>query len=155
MFLDDLRQKVAYLQGLANGLQLGESGQERLLGEIIGVLGNFAESVEGMRDSHRELEEYLMEVDYDLSALEEEKYRRQEARREDEDEDDEGNEDDESFREVRCPRCGHILRVETGDGSGDEGQLQVICPNCGEVIYTEDDGYEHEPDDEEIIDHRQ
>ena len=151
--MDDLRQKVAYLQGLAKGLQLGDSGHERLLGEIIGVLGNFAESVEGMRDSHRELEEYLMEVDYDLSALEEEKYLRQEAHREDED--DEGDEGDETMHEVRCPRCGHILRVETGDGSEDDGQLQVICPNCGEVIYTEDDDYEHEPDDEEIVDHRQ
>lgn len=159
----DLRERVAYLQGLARGLHLDDSPQGRVLDELIGVLGSFADSVQGVRESQERLEEYLTEVDYDLSVLEEERYlgRREDpsdASEDEDDEDDDGDdEDDEEFagyREVRCPRCGQVLQVEAGEESGDDGQLHTICPNCGEVFYIEEDDYQHQPDDDEMIDGR-
>lgn len=71
--MTDLRARVAYLQGLAEGMALDDSTREgRLLGEMIDVLEAIAGTVDDLGEQNRQLEEYICEMDQDLSEVEEE-----------------------------------------------------------------------------------
>lgn len=71
--MTDLRARVAYLQGLAEGMELDDSTREgRLLGEMIDVLDAVAGSVDKLEEDQRQLEQYVCEVDQDLSDVEDE-----------------------------------------------------------------------------------
>ena len=97
--MNDLRARVAYLQGLASGLDISEDSKEsRLLKEIINVLTDFAEEVTELQESQDQLEEYVETLDEDLSDLEDEVCDEYECCC---DEDD-----DEEYAEADCPNCG-------------------------------------------------
>ncbi|QIA28237.1 hypothetical protein DYI95_005900 [Thermaerobacter sp. PB12/4term] len=67
-----LRQRVAYLNGLAAGLNLSaQSAEGRVLAGIIEVLDAMAEEMERLDGRLGELAEYLGELDQDLFDLEE------------------------------------------------------------------------------------
>ncbi|MDF2631215.1 MAG: hypothetical protein K0R39_5046 [Symbiobacteriaceae bacterium] len=122
MAVNDIRSQVAYLQGLAEGLDLDTGSPEgRVLSAMLDVLADIAEA-------QTELAEYVEDVDYDLGALEETLYG---------DEDDEVVEfvpsqafllDDEGVEMAVCPDCGETLAASAGDIDGD---LDVVCPSCG------------------------
>ena len=135
----DLKQRVAYLQGLAQGLQLNNQAPEgRILTEVIDILGDISGALDDLRDSQKELERYMEDVDEDLSTVEDDLYGEDDA-------------PEAEAIEVRCHQCGTVLHVESMDG-GDE-TLDLICPNCGEVIYeTEDDLDYTTPADDETVD---
>lgn len=70
-----LFQKVSYLQGLADGLNLDDQTKEgKLLMEIIDVLGEFAEVLDEVIEDQIDLEEYVSFIDEDLSDVEDEIY---------------------------------------------------------------------------------
>ena len=115
-----LSERVAYLKGLAEGMELGDSKQEKLLKEIIGVLENVASDMLDVEDDIIDIGEQVDEIDEDLAALEDEVYC---------DEDD----DDDLFYEVTCPSCSDTICLDEEtllDGSID-------CPNCGERLEFE------------------
>lgn len=117
-----LAEKVAYIKGLAEGLELGDSKQDKLLKAIIDVLGDVSNEIDDLSDDVCDLAEQLDEVDEDLAALEDEIY----------DEDDDDDEDDD-FYEVTCPSCGETICL-------DEDMLiegGIDCPSCGETLEFE------------------
>lgn len=122
-----LAEKVAYIKGLAEGLELGDSKQEKLLKAIIDVLGDISNEIDDLSDDVCDLAEQIDEVDEDLAALEDEVYC-------DEDEDDDYDEDeDDEFYEVTCPKCNDTICL-------DEDMLLeggIDCPNCGETLEFE------------------
>ncbi|MCL5676370.1 MAG: zinc ribbon domain-containing protein [Firmicutes bacterium] len=131
----NLRQKVAYLQGLAEGLQLDPQNKEgRILGEVIGLLSEMSEALYDLKGAHDELESYMEEMDQDLSVVEEDLY----GEEGDDGDEDENEEPDLEAVEVKCPNCGTVLHLERRDGDADD-TLDLICPNCGEMIYDNDD----------------
>lgn len=128
----DLKQKVAYLQGLAQGLKLDtEAPEGRVLSEVIDVLAHVSRALYDLKDTQQEMESYLEDVDQDLSVVEADLY-----------EDD----DEAEAVEVKCPNCGTVLHVERMDG--DDDTLDLICPNCGEMIYDTDDDLAWDPDED-------
>lgn len=115
--MNDLRHKVAYLQGLAAGLELDDVSKEgKVLTEILTVLQDLTETVQAVQENQDELEQYLLEIDEDLSILEENRL-----------------DEDPEVAETRCPDCGQTLNVEAGEVGG--GPIDLICPNCGSVSY--------------------
>lgn len=138
--MSDLRSKVAYLHGLAEGLDIDSSSSEgRVLAAMIDVLGDVAEAVDDVYEAQDELAEYVEEVDDDLSALEDTML-------------DDGEEEELLFipehavtdREdgvemVCCPECGETLSAGAGE-MGDE-EFDVTCPVCGCSMMVED--HEH------------
>lgn len=67
----ELSKKVSYLKGLAEGLGLKEeSKEEKILSEIIDILDEMAEVVCDNEVAIEDLEDYIFEVDEDLSYLE-------------------------------------------------------------------------------------
>lgn len=122
--MKNIREKISYLQGLAQGLDIQESSKEgRVLNGIIDILGDMAEQLEDIEDSQTDLEEYVETIDEDLYELEDEFF---------------GEEiDDEDMVEVKCPNCKEIVCFEA-DIVDDEDLIEVTCPNCDEVVYVND-----------------
>ncbi len=131
--MSDLRSKVAYLQGLAEGLDVEMTSAEgRILASMIDVLGEMADQVSDIAEAQDELAEYVEDVDYDLGALEESIFS-------DEDDDDEVSfvpeewvtEREEGMEILTCPQCGEAL----GAGFGDvESHFECVCPACGTIV---------------------
>ena len=115
-----ISEKVAYIKGLAEGLELDSNDKNsKVLKAIIELLEDVALTVEDLEDGCAELCEQIDAVDEDLSNLEDYVY-------DDEDYEDEDFEDDEVY-EVTCPACNDIVYL-------DEDMLaegEFACPNCG------------------------
>ena len=62
----NLTEKAAYLKGLADGLGLADSSQDKVLKAVIDMLGDLAESVEGLDGEMEAVCEELDEIEEDL-----------------------------------------------------------------------------------------
>lgn len=145
--MEDLRERIAYLQGLTEGLKFEEGGEEtRIIKQIIDILGDLVDEVEELRAAQEDLEDYLESLDEDLYGDDDED---DEFELEDDEEnnvalnkseaDCECGEDDEEIEyvEVECPRCHDIICFDA-DIVDEEDIIEVTCPNCNEVVYVND-----------------
>ncbi|MCH4888811.1 hypothetical protein EZV73_14545 [Acidaminobacter sp. JC074] len=126
--MDYLYEKVAYLKGLADGLDLDETTKEgKMLVKIVETLEDFADAIVDLDEEVEELNEFVEIIDEDLSDLEDFVY-------------DEEFYDDEfdEFDEFECPKCGTILFVDEDDFD-EFGNLEIACPECGEEYTVTDD----------------
>lgn len=129
--MSDLRARVAYLQGLVEGLDVEHEGpQGRVLAEIVQVLGDVAETVIDVQEHQVDLEDYIEEMDQDLTDLFGDVY--QQGQEEGGQEAEEG---EEVLGELCCPHCGTTLALEAGELNGREA-LSVVCPACGIMVGT-------------------
>lgn len=139
-----ISEKVAYLKGLAEGLDLdtNKSKEGKLISVMIGILEEVALSIEDLEENATALGEELDAVSDDLSDVEEVVFG--------EDDEDDCCCGDDDFFEVECPNCGAELDI-------DESILEagtVECPSCGSkfaIDLTDDDcecgcGCDHDED---------
>ncbi|MEG1593458.1 MAG: hypothetical protein RR350_03530, partial [Oscillibacter sp.] len=106
----EITEKVAYLKGLAEGMELDvEKKEGKLLLAIIDVLDDMALEMADMSDLQMELEDGLDAVSEDLEDVEDIIYDCDEC------DDDEFDDDDES-----------------------EDCYATTCPNCEQTIYFDD-----------------
>ena len=139
--MSELKSRVAYLQGLAEGLSLEPNSKEgKLFSAIIGVLDDIVHEVEEMSEKQVELESYIEAIDEDLGDLEENVYEDDDEYDFDEEdyEDDEDDMDEGSYVEIECPKCHDVVRFDSSILE-DEDAIEVTCPNCDEVVYVNDD----------------
>lgn len=128
-------EKVAYLRGLLEGLEIDlDSKEGKLYSAIIEVLDELASDVTDMQENQNYLEEKTDEIDHDLGELEEfvfdgghagHDHDHCECGCEDEDDDDELLSED--FYESQCPSCGETIYFDEDLIKMDE----ITCPNCG------------------------
>jgi hypothetical protein len=128
-----MNESVAYLKGLAEGLEIDSSKKEgKLLLAIIDVLDEMAGSVNDLEETCDELDEMVDILDQDLGSLEEDFYDL-----DDEDDDDEEDEEDlDDLYEVTCPSCGDVIYLT--EDMLLEGDMD--CPNCGQKLEFDLDG---------------
>ncbi|MDB5084858.1 MAG: hypothetical protein JWN30_1744, partial [Bacilli bacterium] len=63
-----ITERIAYVKGLAEGLNILESSPEgRVLHELISVMDDLASSVSHLRIHQEQVEEYLAAIDEDLT----------------------------------------------------------------------------------------
>ena len=99
----EISEKVAYLKGLAEGLNLDTDSKEgKLIAAIIDVLDDMAEKFVDIEDELCDVEDGLDAVSDDLSDVEETLYFALED--DDEDDEDEDDEEEECFM-TNCPEC--------------------------------------------------
>ncbi|HEX3033399.1 MAG TPA: AraC family transcriptional regulator [Bacillota bacterium] len=138
----ELKERISYLQGLADGLDINADSKEgRLIREMLDVLDDMADTIVDLEARQEELEEYTETISEDLSDLEDEVY--------EECDDDEctcGHED--GFIDVECPKCHEIVCFEE-DILDDEEVAEVTCPNCGEVVFVNDGEFLEIDEDED------
>lgn len=114
--MSDIKERLAYLQGLANGYNLQDESKEgQILVEMLGVLDQMASTLMDIEETQTELESYVESLDSDLSELEGDFYGADEV------------------VEVRCPECGTDWEVEETGSNGTDA-LDLTCPGCGEPL---------------------
>ncbi|MTI79983.1 MAG: AraC family transcriptional regulator [Firmicutes bacterium] len=134
----DLRSRVSYLQGLANGMNIAQESKEgQLLHGIIDLLTDFAEEVRELQETHDQMEDYIEALDEDLYQLEDEIFV------DDTEffpEDDFDMEESGEYVEVDCPGCGETVMFDS-DILNEAEVVEVSCPNCEEIVFINDDTY--------------
>ena len=113
-----ISEKVAYLKGLAEGLDLDtqKSKEAKLISVMIGILEEIGLSLEDLEENAFALGEEIDVLSDDLADVEDIVY--------DEDEDEEYDDD---WFEVECPTCEETLMID--EDALDEGVVE--CPSCG------------------------
>lgn len=123
-------EKVAYLKGLASGLELDPNDKTaKLLNAIIDTLDEMAEAMSELELDVVDICDQVDAVDEDLAEVEDYLFEP------DEDEDDD-------LYEVKCPECDHSMIV-----SIDMLDNTIECTNCGaelrlDVDYSDEDSIE-------------
>lgn len=128
--MSNLSDRVAYLKGLAEGMEVDtESKLGKLVCAIIDTLGDTAEAIQQLADEHEELDEYVGSIDDDLAEIEEALF--------DDDDDDNDEDDDDELIECVCPHCDNTVYfdAESFDLSEDHA-----CPNCGKALFDDTEG---------------
>lgn len=126
--MSELKNKISYLKGLADGLKIDKETKEgQILLAIIDAMDEMAIEVD-------ELYNIVSDIDEDLTQIEDDVYGDL----------DEEHPEDELF-EVNCPNCDNIVIID------DEmlDSEKIICPNCKEEIEFE---FDCECDDSEVAD---
>lgn len=154
----EIVERVAYLRGLAEGLNLNSDKPEtKLFNAIMDVLEDLAESQDELAETVDLVSQQLDEVDEDLGQVEEllygecdcdcgceddeecscgceDHYKPDcECHNHDKKVEEPEADDDEEFYEVECPACHESICVD--EGILEEGSVE--CPNCGEKLEFE------------------
>ena len=160
-----LKEKVAYLKGLAEGLGLdSESKEGKLITVIIDTLSDMAVEIEDLNENALDIGEELDAISSDLADVEEYLF--------DDDDDDYDDYDDDDFMdfdddddyddddddcdceycsgssfpyEVECPSCGASIELNESDLMQDS----VKCSSCGEELEFDFDAMGDDSDDED------
>ena len=121
-----ISEKVAYLKGLMEGLNIDEQTNEgKLFTAILDVLDEIALEIEDLTDEVMELGDGLDVVSDDLSDVEDIVYDDDDD--DDDDEDDEDEDEEEECYATTCPECEEEIYFD--DTVLEDGAL--LCPNCG------------------------
>ena len=127
-----ISEKVAYLKGLADGLDLDKepSKEGKIIAKIIDVLEDVGFAVEDLEVEVEALTDGMESMAEDLSDVETALSDEDDEDEDDEDEDDTLDLSDlgDDFFEIECPSCGEDIVI-------DESVLdigEVTCPNCGD-----------------------
>jgi len=161
-----IKEKVAYLRGLAEGVGLDSDVKaEKLVSVIIETLEEMAEEVDALGQNSLDIGDELDAISDDLADVEEFLFG-------DEDDDYDGLEfdefDDDDFEdddddgcgcsfcgggaltyEVACPACGAEIELDESDLVLES----ISCPQCNEVLeFDFDDDFDEEDFDIEDID---
>ena len=129
-----LGEKVSYLKGLMDGLELDGSTKEgKVIALMSDILQDMALCFEDVQDQIDEIVEVVDAIDEDLGSIEEDFYEDCDCCDDDcdcGDDDCDCFDDDGDFYEVSCPTCGDTICLD--EGMIEEGSIK--CPNCGELL---------------------
>lgn len=152
--MSDILNKVSYLKGLAEGMNISDKSDEgKLIAKLIDVLSDAADEIDALWAKNDELEMRLEELDEEMYAAEmdiDAIYDDIEGDFNSDDydydgyDDDEGDfdefldslDDDDDLFEITCPECGEDVVVDF-EMLDEEGN--IVCPNCHRDIELEFD----------------
>jgi DNA-directed RNA polymerase subunit RPC12/RpoP len=164
-----LKEKVAYLKGLAEGLGLdSESKEGKLISVIIDTLSDMAEDIVELSENALDIGDELDSLSSDLADVEEFLFDDEYDDDDDyddffgfDDDDDDDDYDDDDFDddecgcefcsggalsyETACPSCGAEIAFDESDLVHDS----IKCPSCGEELEFEFDVDEEDEDEDE------
>ncbi|MEG1141526.1 MAG: zinc ribbon domain-containing protein [Clostridia bacterium] len=125
-----LYEEVAYLKGLAEGLEIStETKEGKIIHKIVDALESFADAIVELEEEQADLVEYVESIDEDLADMEDDIY--------EDGEDDEDEEDELTFIEMECPNCSDLVEIDEELLYDDE--VDIVCPNCQAIILSSDD----------------
>ncbi|NLP25882.1 MAG: hypothetical protein GX365_00825 [Clostridiales bacterium] len=133
-----LNEKMSYLQGLVDGLDIDDSTKEgKALIQVVNVMREMVLYVDDLQSQVDELTELTEILDSDLGDVEEilvDCYCDDDYDEDDDcdcccDDDFDVFDDDELY-EVTCPTCEDVVLID--EGILEEGSMD--CPNCGESL---------------------
>lgn len=126
-----LYEEVAYLKGLAEGLEISKETKEgKIIHKIVEVLDSFADAIVELEEEQVDLIEYVESIDEDLADMEDDIY-------DDEDSEDDDEDENYSYVEMECPNCSDLVEIDEDLLYNDE--IDIVCPNCKAIILSSDD----------------
>jgi len=156
--MQQIKEQLAYLKGLAEGLNVGQSSPEgRVLLAMMEAMNEMVRSMDRLYMQQDQLESYLEAIDDDLTDLENEVFEEYDEDLEDlaieyelEDDDDIVGMDDLDdsaieYMEMACPNCGETVFVDEDVFESDE-VVEVLCPECEETVLVNDPSLSDEGD---------
>ena len=136
--MSKLTDRISFLKGMAAGIKLNmDKDSNKLMLEMLTVMGEMAEEMAAMTEVHNDLNEYVESIDDDLADLEETLFGEEDGEIDeemaegDEDEDELGDDD---LIVYACPHCGHEIEFSASDVDFDE---DFLCPACDKPIFPE------------------
>lgn len=136
-------EKLAYLKGLMEGLNLDQDAKEtKVLNAVVELLEDVCDSIEDLDETVDTVIDEIDEIDEDLGEVERIVYEidddeddcgcghHHHHHHDDEDDDDEDWDDDEPLFEAKCPNCDEDIPL-TIDMLESES---INCPKCGELL---------------------
>ncbi|MBQ4581037.1 MAG: hypothetical protein IJA83_10300 [Clostridia bacterium] len=136
--MSKLTDRISFLKGMAAGMKLNmEKDSNKLMLEMLNVMGEMAEEMAAMTEAHNDLNEYVESIDDDLADLEETLFGEEDG--EVDEELAEGEEGEIEISEddlivYACPHCGHEIEFSASDVDFDE---DFLCPACDKPIFPE------------------
>lgn len=125
-------EKSAYIKGLAEGLKLNkETAEGKLISELIELVDDLAQTVESIDSELVELEDFVGDMDADLSDVEDIIEEDDEFDFDDDDDDWDFDDEDEFDCDGNCEGCDgcdDVFDVE------EEGMRCIMCDSCGDTI---------------------
>lgn len=104
----EIRERLAYLGGLAEGLRVRDDSQEgKILGDLIAIVTDLAGELQDLRLAQHELEENVGEMFGE-------------------------EEEPGEYAEMVCRHCGE--RIYFDRELLRDPSVELSCPNCGEVL---------------------
>ena len=138
----EIIEKVAYLKGLAEGMELDTEKKEgKLLAAIIDLLEDIALELEDIQDEQAELADGLDAVSDDLEDVEDVVFEDYDDEEDGEYYEDDLDEDEDCYA-TTCPTCEETIYFD--ESVLEDGQ--VVCPNCGEKLEFDLSSLEEEAD---------
>lgn len=171
--MDHLNDRIAYLQGLADGIDFKNKKVELFMDELLDVITELHYDMLELKaanraeipvvDSVNDLPtDYNMTSPYDVYLGEPEGLEDVDLEEEEVLYDVTYDDDETGYFDVECPNCQDLILV-SNDVFDDDMVTEVICPECDEVIVFNDDddtdyfadthivaAYDHEYQDESL-----
>ncbi len=127
-----ISEKVAYLDGLMDGMDIKDDKYAKLFTAIVDTLDVIAEEMSDQEDTLTDLDESVDEIfdnldEYDALLFGDD----DDADEDDEDDDFDADDLDDDFFEIVCPSCGETIYFDEDMLDSPDG---LICPNCNEPI---------------------
>ena len=140
----EITEKVAYLKGMAEGMELDTDKKVgKLLAAIIDTLDDIALELEDIKDEQAELADGLDAVSDDLEDVENVVFDEWDDEEDDSDYYYDDLDEDEECYATTCPTCEETIYFD--ESVLEDGE--VLCPNCGERL--EFDLEDEDKEDEE------
>jgi len=140
-----VKEKVAYLQGLAEGLNIGSTDEGKLFSAIIDTLDDIADEIADLNENALDIGEELDALSDDLADveefLEELELDDDDFDFDDDDDWDYDDEDDDGFGEDDDWDDDDIddLRACDGCSGSVEFSINVNCPECNAELELDDE----------------
>ncbi|MDE6832988.1 MAG: hypothetical protein K2J39_01885 [Ruminococcus sp.] len=132
-----LTEKMSYLKGLMDGLEIDTTTKEgRILVQMSELMEDVVLYIDDLQSQVDELTEICDTLEEDLGDLEDEIYGEDDFDCDDcecfDDDDDDYSfdSDDDELYEITCPTCGDTILID--EGMIEEGSIN--CPNCDELL---------------------
>jgi len=136
-----LREKVAYIRGMAEGMELDRNdARNKLLLQVLELLNDMIIEIDDVADRVDDTEDLIEALDSDLADVEEFIF--------EDDDDDCCDHDDDDLNEfeIQCPHCNEIVFVDEEDlEEVADDEVEILCPNCNKVIFTDDEAEDDDP----------
>lgn len=131
-----LKERVAYLNGLADGLKIGESSEDnsRVICKIIECLNQMAEQIDFNTEAITEVEDAIDDI-YDAMDIYDDIIF-DEDDEDDDDDEDEDDFDDEDLEFFICPSCGAVVAL---DEEALQNEKNPICTKCNTPLLSADE----------------
>ncbi|GAA4709902.1 CD1247 N-terminal domain-containing protein [Brevibacillus fulvus] len=149
--MEKLENRISYLQGLADGMDVGSNSKEgKILQEVIQLLDDMYGELRELHARIEETEEYVEAVDEDLEDLELLLY---DDAEDDEDlyemvddcDDELADDNVDQFYDLDDDETAYTFENQQNDEF--DTSYEIECPTCREIIFlhegTDDEGYHH------------